>query len=108
MELVNMVEQSGDGTVAVLYLLVPVILVLAGAITAWLVEAVDTAEAATAGGTVAVGYVPVTAAGTFLFAHGIGDTGASIAPDPVTGLLLAGLVYPGVFGAIGGALSSYR
>lgn len=106
-ELVNMVEQSGDGTVAVLYVLVPVLLLLAGALAAWLVDAVDTAEAAMAGGTVVVGYFIVAAAGTFGFAHAIGDTGTSIAPDPVTGLLLAGVVYPVVFGAIGGAVSSY-
>lgn len=107
-ELVNLVEQSGDGTVAVLYVLVPVLLLLAGALTAWLGEAVDTAEAAMAGATVTVGYFILAAAGTFLFAHAIGDTGMSIAPDPLTSLLLAGVVYPVVFGAIGGALSSYR
>ncbi|MFB6353439.1 MAG: hypothetical protein ABEJ92_05080 [Halobacteriales archaeon] len=101
-----MVEQSGDGTVALLYVLVPVLLVLAGAATAWLVDAVDTAEAAVAGATVAVGYFVLAAVGTVLFAHGIGDTGTSIAPDPVTGSLLAGVVYPVVFGAVGGALSS--
>lgn len=106
-ELVNMVEQSGDGTVAVLYVLVPLLLVLAGAATARLADAIDSAEAAVAGATVAVGYVVMAALGTFLFAHAIGDTGASIAPDPVTGLLLAGVVYPAVFGGIGGALSSY-
>lgn len=107
-EMVNMVEQSGDGTVALLYVLVPVLLLLAGALTAWLVEAFETAEAAAAGATIVVGYFIVAAAGTFLFAHSIGDTGSSIAPDPVTGVLLAGLLYPVVFGAIGGALASYR
>lgn len=107
-EMINLVEQSGDGTVVLLYLLVPVLLLLAGALTAWLGEAGETAEAAAAGATVTMGYFIVAAAGTFLFSHSIGDIGASIAPDPVTGVLLAGLVYPIVFGAVGGALSSYR
>lgn len=106
-ELVNMVEQSGDGTVALLYALVPVLLLLAGAAAARLADAVDTAEAAAAGATVAAGYLVLAAIGTVVFAHAIGDTGASIAPDPLTGVLLAGLVYPLAFGAIGGALSSY-
>jgi hypothetical protein len=106
-ELINLVEQSGDGAVALLYVIVPVLLVLAGAATARLVDADDTTEAALAGATVAVGYLVLAAVGTVLFAHGIGDTGSSIAPDPVTAILLAGVLYPVVFGAVGGALSSY-
>lgn len=107
-QLVNMVEQSGDGTITLLYVLVPVLILLAGAATAWLVDAVDTGEAATAGATVAIGYFVLATAGTVVFAHAVGDTGARIAPDPVTGVLLAGLVYPVVFGGIGGAISSFR
>lgn len=107
-EFVNLVEQSGDGTVVVLYVLVPVLLSLAGAVTAWFVDARDPVAGAAAGATVAVGYLVLAALGTVLFTHGIGNSGASIAPDPVTGVLLAGLVYPVTFGAIGGALSTYR
>jgi hypothetical protein len=57
---------------------------------------------------VAIGYFLLAAIGTVLFAHGIGDTGRSIAVDPITGVLLAGLIYPVVFGAIGGVLASFR
>ena len=106
-ELVNLVEQSGDGTVAALYLLVPVLLLLAGAATARLNDARAPGDGALAGATAAGGYVVLAAALTFLSAHAIGDTGASIAPDPITGVLLAGVVYPLVFGAIGGAIASY-
>lgn len=107
-ELVNLVEQSGDRTAVLLYVLVPVLLLLAGAIIARLAAADAPDEGAVAGATVAVGYVVLAVVGTVGFAHAIGDTGASIAPDPLTGVLLAGVGYPLVFGAVGGALSSYR
>ncbi len=106
-ELVNLVERSGDGTVALLYLLVPVLLLLAGAATARLADTRSPVEGATAGATVAVGYLVLATVGTVLFAYAIGETGASIAPDPVTGVLLAGAVYPVLFGALGGAGSSF-
>ena len=106
-QLVNMVEQSGDGTVAALYLLVPVVLLLAGAATARRADARAAGDGAIAGATVTIGYAVLAAAFTFLSSHAIGDTGATIAPDPVTGILLAGVVYPAVFGAIGGAVASY-
>ena len=105
-ELVNLVEQSGDGTVAFLYVLVPVLLLLAGAVAARLADAWSAREGAVAGATVTVGYLLPAAVGTVLFAHAIADTGASIAPDPVTGILLAGVVYPLVFGGVGGAAST--
>ena len=107
-EIVNLVEQSGDGTVALLYLLVPLLLVLAGAFGSWRAEAGDRSSAAVAGALVAIGYFLLAAIGTVLFTHGIGDTGRSIAVDPLTGVLLAGLIYPVVFGAIGGVLASFR
>ncbi len=106
-ELVNVVEQSGDGTVALLYVLVPALLLLAGAAAARVAGARTAGEGGGAGATVAVGYVVPAVAGTVLAAHAIGETGASIAPDPVTGALLAGVVYPTAFGAIGGAAASY-
>lgn len=106
--LVNLVEQSGDGTVALVYVLVPVLLLLAGAVTAWVAGADAPVEGALAGTTVVVGYLVLAAVGTVVFAHGVGDTGTTIAPDPVTGVLLAGAIYPLVFGGVGGAVSSYR
>lgn len=105
-ELVNVIEQSGDGTVALLYVLVPVVLVLAGAVTARLSGTRSPAAGATAGATVVVGYVVPAVGGIVIAAHAIGDTGASIAPDPVAGVLLAGLLYPVACGALGGAMAS--
>lgn len=106
-ELVNLIEQSGDGTLALAYVLVPVILLLVGAVTARLAGARSAVEGGAAGATIAVGYVVLATVGTVVTAHAIGDAGSSIAPDPVTGVLLAGAVYPLVFGAIGGTLASH-
>lgn len=44
----------------------------------------------------AVGYLVPSVVGVFLFATG------NVAPDAVTGILLAGVVYPLAFGAAGG------
>jgi len=105
--LVNLVQQSNDGTVALLYVLVPVLLVLAGALAARLAEATSTGEAAGAGAAIAVGYLVGAVVGVVLFAQAIGSTGAHIAPDPITAVLLAGVIYPVVFGAVGGVVSTY-
>ena len=48
-----------------------------------------------------LGDLPLALLGHFLFAYD-----GSIAPDLVTALLLAGLAYPLVFGAVGGAVWS--
>jgi len=39
--------------------------------------------------------------GALLFRYSVGD--GSVAPDLVTAVLLAGAVYPALFGAVGGA-----
>lgn len=44
----------------------------------------------------------VAGAGAYLLGYAVGD--GSIAPDAVTAVLLAGAVYPVVFGGIGGVL----
>lgn len=106
-QLINMVEQTGNGMVALLYVLVPILLLLAGAAAAWLADPDSPVEATVTGAAVAAGYLVAAAIGTVLFAHAIGDSGASIAPDPITGVLLAGLLYPFVLGALGGLLASY-
>ena len=46
----------------------------------------------TAGGSVAAGYTPIAIAGLFVVRVGVGD--ATVSPDLVTGVLLAGIVYP--------------
>lgn len=97
---------SADAGLAYLYAVPPVALLLAGAAVA-LIEGVDDP---TDGALAALGVVPayfvLAVVGTVVFAYGVGDAG-SVHPDYVTGALLAGLVYPAVFGGVGGALGSF-
>lgn len=100
---VNFVARADEPGMTVLFFVPPVLLILAGVVTAW-----DTAEdpttAARNGGAVALGYLPLSLAGVFLFAVG-GDDSAG--PILVTGVLLAGLVYPLIFGAVGGVVGGH-
>lgn len=88
-----------------LMLLVPLLLIAAGAAVAYRTDGSGSiGRAAIHGGAAGVGYLPLAAAGAVLTAQPIADTGAKIGPDLIPAVLLAGLVYPLVFGAIGGAL----
>lgn len=94
---------EGSGSV-VLLAIPPVLLVLGGVAAAW-----DTAEAPTTaarnGAAVALGYLPLSIAGAGLFAVPLGT--ASAGPTLVTAVLLAGVVYPLVFGAVGGLVGGH-
>lgn len=85
-----------------LHLLPPVLLVVAGAILARHVGAEEPLPAALAGGSVAAGYAPLAIAGIFAVRVTVG--GATVGPDLVTGIFLAGIVYPQLLGGIGGVL----
>ena len=103
---VNFIAQSEGGSLVVLYALVPLLLVLAGAAVARYEDADRVGSAAAAGAAVIVGYLPLAVVGAFAFAHAFGGD-LRIAPDPVTAVALAGVVYPAFFGAVGGALWSW-
>ena len=95
---------TGDGTAALL--VVPaLVLAVAGALAA-VARAGDLTERATAGAAVALGYLPAWVLTVALGTHAVGDTEAAIALDPVTGILVAGVVYPVVSGALGGAVTT--
>ena len=63
-----------------------------------------------AGASVVLGYfLGATVAVFALAARGVADgVTVTIGPDPLAGLLLAGLVYPVVFGGLGGAVAGWR
>lgn len=99
------------------YYLVPIVaLILAGFAVARLGSASSPADGAVAGGTILLGYLPPTVVGAFLFAAseqvGSGSGGfqieASVSISVATGpaIILAGLVFPIVLGAIGGVIAS--
>lgn len=100
---VNFIDASDDGSLVLLYVLVPVLLVLAGAATARYGRSDRIADAAASGAAVLAGYLPVAVGLAFAASHTFGG-GVTIAPDPVTAVAIAGLVYPAFFGAVGGAL----
>ncbi len=56
------------------------------------------------GATIVVGYAPLVVAGTFLFTESA--EGASLGPGLIESLLIAGLFYPLLFGALGGYLAA--
>jgi len=97
---VNFVAGAEEATLTALYLVPPLLLVLAGALAAWNTAAEPT-TAARNGAAVALGYLPLSLVGAVVFAIGSGD-GPSAGPALVTAVLLAGAVYPLVFGAVGG------
>ncbi|SFP13775.1 MULTISPECIES: transporter [Halolamina] len=95
----NFIAGSDGGSLALLYLVPVVLLLAAGLLTARVADADEPVDGATAGVAIAVGYFPLALLGRFLFAYQ-----GSAAPDLITAALLAGFVYPLVFGAVGGAI----
>ncbi|AFK20114.1 transporter [Haloferax mediterranei ATCC 33500] len=99
----NLIE--GIESFSVVLYTVPVVALLAAGVAAAVLSGASSAKSgAMAGGSTVLGYLPVALAGIALFAITIGD--ATARPDPVTSVLLAGIVYPVVLGVIGGAATA--
>lgn len=84
-----------------LYVVPVVILVVAGAVLATRAGVPTPRGGAIVGATLAVGYLAAVVLGLFPTTHG------GIAPSPLRAIVIAGIVYPVVFGAIGGALAGF-
>lgn len=99
---VNYLRTGWGGSVpALVYHLVPaVVLLAAGFLLASKVGASELRDGAVRGASIVTGTVLLAALGTVLFSTRGG------APALLTGVLFAGIVYPAVFGAVGGALST--
>lgn len=98
------------GPALALYLVPPVCLVAAGALAMeW--GDIGSATPWAGGASVAVAYTPLLVLGSVVFAAGVGGSagvgGVGGSPDALT-TLLAALVYPTVFGAVGGTLAVRR
>lgn len=101
----------GSAVPTLFYYLVPVVaLLVAGFLTVRVVDdrAASVGAGAAAGATVALGYLVLAVVGRFVFEVSQSAFGAQVtlAPDLVTAVVLLGIVYPVVFGAIGGAAAS--
>jgi len=97
----NFVAATG-GALTALYLVPVGTLIVAGAAVAWRFRGAyrRTTDAAIAGATVVVGYLLSTVLGLVVFAVSI--EGVVLRPDPLVGVVLAGLAMPIAFGAVGG------
>jgi len=94
-----------NGNAPTLLYLVPVVgLLLAGFAVGRYAGTTDRSRGAVAGASVAVGYAVLTWIG--LFAFRVTGGGSWVGPDPVTGALLAAVLYPIVLGGIGGWVAS--
>lgn len=91
-----------DGFTVLLYVIPILILLGAGFVVGRYgsVERLDTVRAALVGATTIIGYIILSVVGTFLFAT------ENVNPDTVTAILLAGVIYPLLFGA-GGAVVAH-
>lgn len=88
-----------------LYLLPPLMLVGAGFIVARMADDLpDVKAGARSGATIVVGYLLVAIAGAFVLSASA--FGATVGPDLLGAAAVAGLVYPLVFGSIGGAIAA--
>ena len=93
-----------DGFTVFLYLIPPALLLIAGLAIGRYRGVTEINDGAITGALVTPGYLILSILGTFLFTVSVG--GASGAPDLIPAIFIAGLVYPIVFGGIGGVLAS--
>lgn len=100
------VNLVGETYSSALFVLPPVVLLAGGAAVAVLADVERPAAGAVAGVAVTVGYLPLAAVGAVLVGIDIGD--ATAGPTVAAAVLLAGLVYPLFFGAIGGVVGDRR
>lgn len=100
-QMTNLISQADGGSLTLLYVVPPVLLVVAGLVASRVAGEREPVDGAKPGAFVVAGYLPLAAIGAFLFRYAVGD--GTVAPDLITAVLLAGAVYPAVFGAIGGA-----
>jgi hypothetical protein len=93
-----------DGFTALLYVVPPVLLVAAGLAVGRYQGVTETNDGAVAGALVLPGYLVCAIAGASLFE--VSAAGTTGQPDLLAAFFLAGLVYPLVFGAVGGVVAA--
>ncbi|KAA9410512.1 hypothetical protein EGO51_12105 [Haloarcula hispanica] len=101
---VNFIAEN-ESLSPILYLLPPAVLTAAGIATARIDGTTDLSRAVRVGPAVVLGYLPLAALGAVLFTVSAGDSGQG-APTLLTAVVLAGIVYPAVFGTVGAAIAT--
>jgi len=111
----NLLAEGYTELSELVYYAVPIVVLLAvGLLLVRALDIHDTEIAAIAGGATALGYVVLTVAGTYIFefeqeitAQGQAIGEATITPElGLVTVVVMGLLYPIVFGAIGGVIGS--
>jgi len=100
---VNFVAESDAAGLTLLYAVPPLLLLVAGALTALFTAVSTPRNSALAGAATMPGYLVPAVVVANLSSYAVGD--AAVAPTLVTATLLAGVVYPLVFGTLGGVLA---
>lgn len=107
---VDFIAQSGSTNAELLYLIPPIVLVAIGGLLAYHLGTADLGQAVFVGAPIAIGYAVVMVAGALVAEAsteatfvGIEVTG-SMAPALLPALILAGIIYPVVFGTVGAML----
>ena len=101
---VNFISES-DSLSPILYAIPPALLTAAGLAVARLEGVTETGGALRLGPAVALGYLPLTAVGALLFTISVGENSGG-SPTLLTAVVLAGIVYPAVFGTLGAVLGT--
>ncbi|MFB6219508.1 MAG: hypothetical protein ABEH77_10115 [Halobacteriaceae archaeon] len=101
--LTNSVSLVGEVVSPLAYALPPLLLVAAGLAAARTATLDGVGAAALAGATVVVGYLPLAVLGAPAF--GVAGDAGTAGPALWPAVVLAGVVYPAVFGAAGGLLA---
>jgi hypothetical protein len=101
---VNFIAET-DALSPVLYVVPPALLAAAGVATARADGATDLGRALRVGPSVALGYLPLSVLGAFLFSISVGESSGGF-PTLVTAVVLAGVIYPVVFGGLGAAVTA--
>lgn len=94
---------GNGGAPTLLYVVPPLLLLVTGAAVAWWASADGAAGGAVAGGSIVLGYLILAVVGAFLVRYTFQES--FVGPVTAHAVLLAGIVYPVVFGSIGGALA---
>lgn len=99
--MVNLISAAG-GALVFLYGLPPLILTSAGWVATRTKENSSPMKMMISGGMISFGYIPLALTGTLLFSVNL--FGIVVHPDILLGVVIAGFLYPAVFGAIGARL----
>lgn len=101
----NFIAAADEGMLTAFYFVPVLLLLAAGLVAGRLADADDPIDGAKAGAFVVVGYLPLAIVGALVFGYSVGE--GTVAPDLVTAVLLAGIVYPAALGAGGGVVSTF-